>query len=126
MRHTKKLFKKKNQIYKKKYFKKTRKLTKNKHNNNKYKAKKGGRQAIWGIEYSVKDHKERKNKKRLLMSFTTYEDAKDFFDNKLAYNTDFHTDIVNKISQDGEPRKFYLKDLLNDDVYEEKDIILDE
>ena len=112
--------------HKKKYLKKVKINTKYKRSSLKNKSKKGGKQSIWGIEYSVKDNKERRNKKRLLMSFTNYEQAKEFFDNQLAYNTAFHTDIVNKISEDGEPRKFYLKDLQNNDVYEEKDIILDE
>jgi len=126
MRYTKKELKKRHQTHKKKYLKKNKRYTKNKRISFKNKVKRGGKQAIWGIEYSVKDNKERKNKKRLLMSFTNYEKAKNFFDNQLDYNTPYHTDIVNKISEDGEPRKFYLKDLLNDDVYEEKDIILDE
>lgn len=126
MRYTRKHLKK--QQTHKKYLKKNKKNTRNtKHKRSlRSREKRGGRQAVWGIEYSVKDHKQKKNKKRLLMSFTNYEEAKEFFDNQLAYNTPYHTDIVNKISEYGEPRKFYLKDLQNDDVYEEKDIILDE
>ena len=125
MRHTRKYLKKRHHTYKKKYFKKIKKNTRHKHSL-KNKVKKGGKQAMWEIEYSVIDHNQKKRKKRPLMTFTNYEQAKNFFDNQLDYNTPYHTYIVNKISDDGEPYKFYLKDLQNNDIYEEKDIILNE
>ena len=134
MSYTKKNRKNKTKLHKK-YLKKT--LRKNK-KTLKHKLRKGGKKQNFiikatvikpGAKSTIGKEKTKKLKK-IIASFSNYEQAKDFFDNKLDYRNDFHRKLIEDVRKKNyKPDELFLIEKRPDgvdDEYETRPLSLDE